>query len=335
MERAALSAWAGDHGGLLRAARPGPAPPPPRPGPLPCRPGSVMERAAVSAWRHLGAWVLAGLGQRLRHRGQGCACRSGSVMERAQSRPGGTRLPACWPAWASASATAARACCLPVRVGDGAGQRLSAWLLLAGLGQRLRHRGQGCCLPVRVGDGAGDGLGLGGTSAACSCWPAWASASPPRSGLRLPVRVGDGAGDGLGLRSCWPAWASACATAARAAACWYGSVMERATVSAWRHLGACRAGRPGPAPPPPRPGLRLPVRVGDGAGHAARACSCWPAWASASATAVRACCLPVRVGDGAGGALGLGGHLGGLRAGRPGPAPAPPRPGLPPAGPGR
>ena len=78
----------------------------------------------------------------------------------------------CWPAWASAPATAASACA--GRVGDGAGHGRGL-LVLAGLGQRPGHRRQRLRLPVRVGDGAGHGLGPGRYSGGLLALPAWAS----------------------------------------------------------------------------------------------------------------------------------------------------------------
>ena len=62
--------------------------------------------------------------------------------------------------------------------------------------------------------------------------------------------------------SCWPARASAPATAASARACQSGSVMERATVCGLLVLAGL-----GQRPGHRRQRLRLPVRVGDGAGE--------------------------------------------------------------------
>ena len=138
--------------------------------------------------------------------------------------------------------------------------------MLAGLGQRPRHRGQGLRPRVRVGDRAGHGLGLGGHDGGLLVL-AGLGQRPRHRGQGLRRRSGSVIERAtLSACSCWPAWASARATAVRADACRSGSVIERATLSA---------------------------------------CSCWPAWASARATAVRASRLPVRVGDRAGHALGL------------------------------
>ena len=209
---------------------------------------------------------------------------------------------------------------LPVRVGDGAGDRLGlpgdldGLLVLSRPGQRLRDPRQGLRLPLRVGDGAGDRLGLPGDPGGLLVLPrpgqrpaTCARASACRSGSVMERATASACW-------CWPAPARASATRARASACRSGSVMERATARLPGDPGGLLVlARPGQRPRDLRQGLRLPVRVGDGAGDRLGlpgdlgGLLVLPAPASAPATRARALRLPGRVGDGAGDRLGLPG----------------------------